>query len=174
LLVPQAKAPESGWPVLVQARASFAAYASIAQDGLAIVVTPQFTYNTFEQDRQILEAIIADVSADYPVDDRRLLLHGCSVGGQLAFEYTLAEPERVLGAVVMAPPEIKMPPQETWHIPFVFYYGDHDAFYNAESRAVIESMQRKMDSVELYLDAGQGHVCDPALGVEAIRALLAK
>jgi dienelactone hydrolase len=169
-----ADAPESGWPVLVLANMAAPAYASIAQDGLGIVVQPQFTWNTFEEDRQILDAVVAEIGADYPVDDQRLILHGCSVGGQFAFEYTLAEPHRILGAVVMAPIHIKVPPQETWQIPFVFFYGDRDVFYNAESRAVIESMQRKMDSVELYLDAGQSHVCDPALAIEAIQALLVK
>jgi hypothetical protein len=72
----------------------------------------------------------------------------------------------------MAPIHLEVPPQEAWQIPFVFIYGDLDPFYNAETRAVIESMQRKMDSVELYLDAGQAHVCDPALAIEAIQALL--
>jgi hypothetical protein len=174
LLVPEAEAgaPESGWPVLVLAQTSGARYASIAQDGLGIVVKPQFEWSSFERDRQILDAILAEIGAEYPLDDQRLLLHGCSVGGQFAFEYTLAEPERVLGAVVMAPIELEVPPQEAWQIPFVFIYGDRDPFYNAEARAVIASMQRKMASVELYLDAGQAHVCDPALAIEAIQALL--
>jgi predicted esterase len=174
LLAPEddADAPESGWPVLVLVQNTTSAYASIAQDGLGIVVKPDFTWNTFEEDRQILDAIIAEVDAVYPMDDQRLILHGCSVGGKFAFEYTLAEPDRVLGAVVMAPIELEVPPQGTWQIPFVFIYGDLDPFYDAETRAVIESMQRKMDSVELYLDAGQGHVCDPALAIEAIQTLL--
>lgn len=176
LLVPEddAAAPESGWPVLVLANIAPPAYASIAQDGLGIVVEPHFTWSTFEEDRQILDAILAEISTDYPVDDQRLLLHGCSVGGQFAFEYTLAEPNRVMAAVPMAPFDLIVPPQEIWQIPFVFFYGDRDAFYDAEARAVIEAMQRKMTSVELYLDAGQGHVCDPALAMEAIQALLVK
>jgi len=167
-----AEAPESGWPVLVLALEAVPAYASIAQDGLGIVVKPQFTWNTFEEDHQILEAVLADIGADYPVDDERLILHGCSWGGKFAFEYTIAEPDRVLGAVVTGAPDLKVPPQDTWQIPFVFFFGDHDAFYNAETRAAIEAMQSKMDSVELYLDADQAHVCDPALAMEAIQALL--
>lgn len=174
LLVPEddAKEPKSGWPVLVLAHAAPVSYASIAQDGLGIVVAPHFTYNTFEEDRQILDAVVADLGAHYPVDDHRLLLHGCSVGGRFAFEYTIAEPSRVLGAVPMAAFDLKVPPEEAWHVPFVFFYGDLDPMYGAEARAAIEGMQAKMDSVELYLDAGQGHFCDPALGLEAIRALL--
>ncbi len=176
LLVPadDAGRPESGWPVLVLANIAPPAYASIARDGLGIVVQPQFKWSSFDEDRQILDAIVAEIGADYAVDDRRLIVHGCSVGGKFAFDYTLAEPNRVMGAVVMAPFDLKVPPQETWQIPFVFFYGDRDAFYDAETRATIEAMQRKMDSVELYLDAGQGHVCDPALALEAIRALLVK
>lgn len=174
LLVPEdaANAPEEGWPVLVLAQTFGARYASIAQDKLGIVVKPHFEWISFEKDRQILDAIVAEIGADYPVDDQRLILHGCSVGGQFAFEYTLAEPNRVLGAVVMAPIHLEVPPQDTWQIPFVFFYGDLDPFYNMETRAVIESMQRKMDSVELYLDVGQAHVCDPVLAIEAIQALL--
>lgn len=93
LLAPEnvADAPESGWPVLVLAHAATPSYASIAKDGLAIIVKPQFTWNTFEEDRQILDAIIVQIDADYPVDEQRLILHGCSVGGQFAFEYTLAD-----------------------------------------------------------------------------------
>jgi dienelactone hydrolase len=174
VLVPEqyAEAPDSGWPLLVLAQTAALPYAAIAQDRLGIVVKPQFTWNTFEEDHQILDAAIADIGVDYPVDDHRLVLHGCSVGGQFAFEYTLAEPNRVMGAVVMAAPSLEVPPQAAWHIPFVFFYGDLDPFYDSHTRAVIESMQRKMDSVELFLDAGQAHVCDPALAIEAIQALL--
>jgi dienelactone hydrolase len=176
LLAPEdeAGAPESGWPVLALAQTSGARYDSIAQDELGIVVKPQFEWTSFERDRQILEAILAEIGAEYPLDDQRLLLHGCSVGGQFAFEYTLAEPERVMGAVVMAPIELEVPPRETWQIPFAFFYGDRDPFYNAQTRAVIASMQRKMESVALYLDTGQAHVCDPALAIEAIQAFLAE
>lgn len=74
----------------------------------------------------------------------------------------------------MASIEIEVPLHETWQIPFVFIYGDLDPFYNAETRAGIASMQSKMDSVELVLDAGQGHVCNPDLAIEAIEALLVK
>ncbi len=40
----------SGWPVLVPARAATPEYASIARDGLGIIVKPDFTWNTFEEE----------------------------------------------------------------------------------------------------------------------------
>jgi predicted esterase len=174
LLVPadDVDAPQEGWPVVVLALVAMPPYASVAQDGLGIVVKPQFTWNSFDEDRQILDATLEDIATDSPVNNQRLILHGCSVGGQFAFEFTIAEPSRVAGAVVMAAPDLRVPPQETWHIPFVFFYGDLDPFYDAETRAVIESMRRKMASVDLGLDAGQAHVCDPFLAIEAIRAIL--
>ncbi len=107
------------------------------------------------------------------MDNRRLLLHGCSVGGQFALEYTLAAPDRILGAVVMAGLELDVPPREAWRVPFVFFWGEFDPYYDPDNRAVVESMQEKMDFIELYLDAGQAHVCDSALALETIRALLA-
>lgn len=173
LLVPDGEAPASGWPVLALTHASTASYASIAQDRLAIIVTPHFTWNTFEEDRQILNAVLAEVAASHRVDERRLIVHGCSVGGRFAFQYTITEPNRVMAAVPMAAFDLSVPPPESWHIPFVFFYGDHDPLY-AAARPAIEGMQKRMDAVALYLDAGQGHVCDPALGLEAIRALLAE
>lgn len=174
LLVPadDARAPEEGWPVVVMALVALPPYASIAQDGLGILVKPQFTWNSFDEDREILDATLEDIARDHPIDNRRLILHGCSVGGQFAFEYTIAEPGRVAGAVVMAAPDLRVPPPETWHVPFVFIYGDLDAFFDAETRAVIESMRGKMASVDLALDAGEAHVCDPSLGIEAIRPIL--
>jgi predicted esterase len=173
LLVPEGEAPASGWPVLVLAHANTSDYASIAQDGLALLVTPHFTWNTFEEDRQILDGILDEVAARYSVDDKRLVVHGCSVGGRFTFQYTTAEPSRVMATIPMAAFDLEVPSQDSWHVPFVFYYGDHDPLY-ANARAAIEAMQAKMDSVELYLDAGKAHFCDPALGLEAIRAFLAE
>jgi predicted esterase len=172
LMVPEGKPPKSGWPLLVLAHANTYSYAAIAQEGLAIVVTPHFTWNTFEEDRRILDAILDEVEAGYPVNRGHLVIHGCSVGGRFTFQYTAAEPYRVYAAVPMAAFDLEVPPADVWHIPFVFFYGDHDTMY-AGARAAIEGMQRTMDSVELYLDAGQGHTCDPALGLEAVRAFLA-
>jgi hypothetical protein len=54
----------------------------------------------------------------------------------------------------------------------MFFYGDLDPFYDPHTRSVIESMQRQLDSVEFFFDAGQAHVCDPALAVDAMQALL--
>ena len=173
LMVPEGEAPSSGWPVLVLAHANTSEYASIAQSRLAMIVTPHFTWNTFEEDRQILDAILAEVLASYPADDRRVIMHGCSVGGRFVFQYTVAEPNRIMAAVPMAAFDLELPSSQIWHTPFVFFYGDHDPLY-ANARAAIQAMQSNMDSVDLYLDAGQGHVCDPALGLEALQGLLVK
>ena len=119
-----------------------------------------------------ISGILAEVGASSPVDDRGVLMHGCSVGGRFTFQYTLAGPNRVWASVMMAPFDLRLPQPEVWHIPFTFFYGDHDPLF-VNARAAIEAMQGKMDSVKLYLDAGKGHSCDPVLGLEAVRALLA-
>ncbi len=174
LLVPDGNAPAGGWPVLVLAHAATASYASIARDGLAIVVAPHLTWNSFEDDRRVLDAVLTDVAANNPANVGRLLLHGCSVGGRFTFQYAVAEPERLIGAVPMAAFDLSVPRPEVRHVPFVFFWGDGDPLYDESAREAVEGMQRSMDSVRLFLDVGRGHYCDPLLGLEAIRTLLAR
>ena len=78
----------------------------------AVVVTPTgqglawapapYAITTVEQDTALIEAIVSDITAAFPIDASRVYLAGFSNGGGLVAELATQNPEKYAGAATVA------------------------------------------------------------------------
>ena len=129
---------------------------------------PQKCWNWFDQSHQardggepaLLAAMIADVTARYHADERRVFLGGISAGGAMAVNLAVAYPERFAGVtvhsgipyraaknVMEALPVMRNGPAEAatiapTRVPLLVLHGEADAVVSARNASALASQWR--------------------------------
>jgi predicted peptidase len=177
LFTPKGEKPADGWPLLLYLHGSglcgndlqltinseLPALAGLRDDFPFLLVCPQCPQDTWWSDQLAgLDILLKQLCDQYPVDQRRVLVTGSSMGGYGVWHLASMFPRRFAGVMPLCGggawfygfPERARLLKET---PVWAFHGDHDAIIPVREAAVlVEQVQRAGGQARLEVIPG-GH-----------------
>lgn len=165
VIEPTTDVPPMGWPVLIALHGAggnglsmVQHFAPITERKGILLIAPSIGLWNYNNANAALVNIMANVQADFDVDERGVVLYGISAGAPLATLYASINGDNTLGVVAEGAPLLYSLPFQNSHTVYLMLYGENDSLINYGKQMMNEGHFEGRYPVRFEVISGAGHM----------------